>query len=101
MLRIGSADSLAMVWVNGAFVGLGKDSRLPSSFDLTDHLRRGSNELAIVVPQWSDTSWIEDQDQWWLPGLHRSVELVSVPTTSIADAGLVPGSSTTTRTGHR
>ena len=50
-----------------------------------------TNDLAIVVPQWSDASWIEDQDQWWLPGLHRSVELVSVPTTSIADAGLVPG----------
>ncbi|HEY5155192.1 MAG TPA: glycoside hydrolase family 2 TIM barrel-domain containing protein, partial [Acidimicrobiales bacterium] len=91
VLRIGSADSLAMVWVNGTFVGLGKDSRLPSSFDLTEHLRRGVNDLAIVVPRWSDSSWIEDQDQWWLPGLHRSVELISVPMASIADAGLVPG----------
>jgi beta-galactosidase len=91
LLSIGSADSFALVWVNGRFVGLGKDSRLPSTFDLTDHLRRGNNELAIAVPQWSDASWIEDQDQWWLPGLHRSVELVSVPRVSIADAGLVPG----------
>ena len=91
LVRIGSADALALVWVNGTFVGLGKDSRLPSSFDISDHLRRGVNDLAIVVPRWSDASWIEDQDQWWLPGLHRRVELVSVPTTAIADAGLVPG----------
>ncbi len=98
-LRIGSADSFAIVWVNGELVGLGKDSRLPSTFDVTDHLRRGENNLCIVVPQWSDASWIEDQDQWWLPGLHRRVELVSVPTTSIADAGLVPGLEADNTTG--
>ena len=91
LLRIGSADSLALAWLNGSFVGLGKDSRLSSSFDVTDHLRPGVNDLAVVVPRWSDASWIEDQDQWWLPGLHRSVELVSVPHTAIADAGIVPG----------
>lgn len=91
VLRIGSADSLAWVWCNGAFVGMGKDSRLASDFDVTPLLRPGVNELAVVVPQWSDASWIEDQDQWWLPGLHRSVKLVSLPVVAIADAALVPG----------
>ena len=91
VLRIGSADSLAWVWLNGSFVGMGKDSRLASSFDLSDLLRPGANDLAIVVPRWSDASWIEDQDQWWLPGLHRSVDLVSLPMASIADAGLIGG----------
>ncbi len=99
ILRIGSADSLALVWVNGVFIGLGKDSRLPSSFDVTDALRRGANDLTVVVPRWSDASWIEDQDQWWLPGLHRSVELVSVPTAAISDAGLVPGLESDNTTG--
>ncbi|MBA3283217.1 MAG: DUF4981 domain-containing protein, partial [Acidimicrobiia bacterium] len=91
VLRIGSADAMAWVWLNGSFVGMGKDSRLCSSFDLSDHLVAGPNDLAIVVPRWSDASWIEDQDQWWLPGLHRSIELISVPRIAIADAGLVPG----------
>ena len=91
VLRVGSADSLAWVFLNGSFVGMGKDSRLHSDFDLTDHLGAGVNELAIVVPRWSDASWVEDQDQWWLPGLHRSVELVSTPRPGIDDAGLVPG----------
>lgn len=91
VLRVGSADSMAMVWCNGEFVGMGKDSRLASDFDVSSWLRPGDNELAFVVPRWSDASWIEDQDQWWLPGLHRSVELVSLPVVAIADAALIPG----------
>ena len=90
-LRIGSADSMAWVWVNGSFIGLGKDSRLASTFEVTDAIVAGLNQVCIVVPRWSDSSWIEDQDQWWMPGLHRSVELVSEPIERIADAALVPG----------
>ncbi|MGI9030376.1 MAG: glycoside hydrolase family 2 TIM barrel-domain containing protein [Ilumatobacteraceae bacterium] len=90
-LRVGSADSMGFVWVNGTFVGLGTDSRLASTYDITPVLRRGRNELCVVVPRWSAVSWIEDQDQWWLPGLHRTVELVSVPATHLADVATVPG----------
>ncbi len=64
---------------------------MASTFEITDHLRTGDNEIAIAVPQWSDASWIEDQDQWWLPGLHRSVELRSEPRVRLADCALVPG----------
>ena len=91
LLRIGSADSVGWVWVNGAFVGFGKDSRLASTYDVTDVVVQGHNELCIAVAQWSDGSWLEDQDQWWLPGLHRSVELVSVGDVSLHDVGLIPG----------
>ena len=91
LLRIGSADSTGEVWLNGVLVGCMTDSRLASTFDITAFLRPGVNDLAIVVSQWSAWSWIEDQDQWWLPGLHRSVELVVVPRTWITDAALVPG----------
>ncbi|MFW5829083.1 MAG: glycoside hydrolase family 2 TIM barrel-domain containing protein, partial [Planctomycetota bacterium] len=53
--------------------------------DLTPHLRRGENLLAIVVLRWSDASWLEDQDHWDLPGLARSVRLVSTAAVDIAD----------------
>jgi beta-galactosidase len=92
LLRIGSANSMAFVWINGSFVGIGTDSHLASTFDVSATARRGANHLAVVVPRWSASTWIEDQDQWWITGLHRSVELISVPEpVSIADAALVPG----------
>lgn len=92
LLRVGAANSMAFVWVNGQFAGFGTDSHLASTYDISPLLRRGDNDVAIVVPRWSAATWIEDQDQWWLPGLHRPVELLSVPRpVSIADAALVPG----------
>ena len=56
VLHVGSADSVLLVYLNGAFVGLSKDSRLPAEFDLTPHLRRGANVLAAMVIRWSDAS---------------------------------------------
>ncbi|HXH59653.1 glycoside hydrolase family 2 TIM barrel-domain containing protein [Iamia sp.] len=91
LLEVGSAESFLAVWVNGEPVGIGTDSRLASTFDISDHLRRGPNEVWLAVSQWSAATWIEDQDQWWLPGLHRSVRLVSVPRTALGDVALVPG----------
>jgi len=31
------------------------------------------HELIILVIRYSDASFIEDQDQWWLAGIHRDV----------------------------
>lgn len=77
VLHIGGFESLAMVWCNGVFIGMGKDSRLPSEFDLTAALQTGMNKLAIMVVRWCDATWIEDQDHWNHGGLHRSVFLDS------------------------
>ena len=90
-LRVGAADSMGVVWVNGHFVGAGTDSKLASTYDITDAIGAGHNDVTIAVPRWSAATWLEDQDQWWLPGLHRSVELASVPRVSLADVALVPG----------
>lgn len=86
VLHVGGAESALAVWVNGAFVGVHKDSRLPAEFDLTPHVVRGANTLAAMVVRWSDGSWLEDQDHWWMAGLHRSVYLYSTDHTWIADA---------------
>lgn len=95
LLRVGSAESVVYVWLNGVPIGFGKDSRLASEFDLTAHLVDGENTLALAVVQWSDATWLEDQDQWWLAGLHRSLELVSTAPTFVADLALraTPGAA--------
>jgi beta-galactosidase len=89
VLHIGGFESLALVWCNGHFVGMGKDSRLPSEFDLTPHLIEGENQLAIMVIKWSDATWIEDQDHWRHGGLHRSVYLEARGVTRIDDLIIV------------
>ena len=100
ILRVGGADSIHYVFVNGRAAGMGKDTRLTSDYDVTEHLVRGINTLVVIVAKWSDGTWLEDQDQWWLSGLTRSVELLSVPATHLFDvcciAGLQPDRSTGT-----
>ena len=75
VLSLGGFESVAIIYVNGEEVGLAKDSRLSAEFDITNFIRNGSNELRIKVIKWSDSSFIEDQDQWWHGGITRSVKL--------------------------
>jgi len=84
-LRFDGVDSAYHVWVNGKPVGFSKGSRLASEFDITRFVRAGSNTLAVRVYQWSDGSYMEDQDMWWLSGIFRDVSLVAVPKTHIYD----------------
>lgn len=86
LLRFEGVDSAYLVWVNGELVGGAKGSRLPAEFDITGALRSGPNELAIRVAQWSDGSYVEDQDQWWLSGVFRDVSLVFRPDGAHQDA---------------
>lgn len=85
ILHIGGFESLVMVWCNGQLIGMGKDSRLPSEFDLTPALQAGTNQLALMVVRWCDATWIEDQDHWNHGGLHRSVFLESRAATHVQD----------------
>ncbi len=73
VLHIGGAESVHALYVNGAFAGYGTDSRLASEYDISDHVDVGDNDLAVVVIRWSAHSYVEDQDQWWMAGLHRAV----------------------------
>ena len=86
VLHFGGAESVLYVYVNGQPVGLSKDSRLPSEFDITPFARVGEkNLIAAVVIKWSDATYIEDQDQWWMGGLHREVYAYSTAPVYLAD----------------
>lgn len=87
ILHFGGAESVLYVWIDGRPVGIAKDTRLPSEFDLTPYVQPGSSHtLAAVVVKWSDASFIEDQDQWWMGGLYREVYLYSQAELFIEDA---------------
>ncbi len=86
VLHVGAAESVLHVWVNGRAVGMGKDSRLPQEFDITGFVAPGETGLlACAVIKWSDASFVEDQDQWWMGGIHREVFLYSTGRTWIDD----------------
>ena len=86
VLHVGGAESLLSVYVNGHSAGLSKDTRLPCEFDITAFVEAGRmNTLAAAVVKWSDATFIEDQDQWWMGGIYREVFIYSTEPTYLAD----------------
>ena len=86
VIHFGGAESVLQVYVNGHPVGMSKDSRLPAEFDITDFVTPGKTAtVAAVVIRWSDASFIEDQDHWWMAGIYRDVYLYSTGKTYIED----------------
>ncbi|GGT42051.1 glycoside hydrolase family 2 TIM barrel-domain containing protein [Streptomyces chromofuscus] len=79
VLRFDGVESCARVWLNGTELGEFKGSRLPHEFEVAQLLKRVGNVLAVRVHQWSAGSYLEDQDQWWLPGIFRDVTLLHRP----------------------
>ncbi|MGB3725248.1 MAG: beta-galactosidase [Glaciecola sp.] len=77
-------------WCNGNWVGYSQDSRLPAEFDISQYAQAGDNHLAVMVIRWSDGSYLEDQDMWWLSGIFRDVSLLSKPFTQITDVFVTP-----------
>ena len=91
VLSIGGFESLAILTINGREVGVAKDSRLASEFDITDFITNGSNRVQIRVIKWSDSTFIEDQDQWWHGGITRSVKLFATEYVFIERLYATPG----------
>ncbi|MGW1258933.1 glycoside hydrolase family 2 TIM barrel-domain containing protein [Streptomyces sp. NPDC002513] len=85
VLRFDGVESCARVWLNGTDIGEFKGSRLPHEFAVGHLLRPSGNVLAVRVHQWSAGSYLEDQDQWWLPGIFRDVTLLHRPAGSVLD----------------
>jgi beta-galactosidase/beta-glucuronidase len=88
VLRFEGVDSAFRVWVNGSVIGASKGSRVPAEFDVSYALRPGVNRIAVRVVQWSDGSYMEDQDMWWLSGIFRDVSLVYRPANGLDDLWL-------------
>ena len=77
------------LWLNGIKVGYSQGSRTPAEFNITSHLKPGSNLLAVEVFRWSDGSYLEDQDFWRLSGIYRDVYLTARPQQHIRDFRVV------------
>ncbi len=88
LLRFDGVESFAVVSLNGVEVGILRGSRLPTELDVSAVIQPTGNVLHVRVAQWSAQTWVEDQDQWWLPGIYRDVALISRPAEAIDDVWL-------------
>ena len=58
-------DSAYHLWVNGKMIGYSQGSRNAAEFDISNVILKDElNFLRVKVYQWSDGSYIEDQDMW-------------------------------------
>lgn len=84
-LRFEGVETVFYVWVNGQPVGYSQDSKLAAEFRITEYLKPGENLLALQVMRFADSTYMEDQDYWYLSGIYRDVWLVSKPMQHIED----------------
>ncbi|WP_439185364.1 glycoside hydrolase family 2 TIM barrel-domain containing protein [Carboxylicivirga taeanensis] len=87
-IQLGAVKSGFYIWLNGKKVGYNQGSKLPAEFNLTPYLAKGKNKLAIKVFQFTDGSYLEDQDFWRLSGIQRDVYLFARPKLHMRDVGV-------------
>jgi evolved beta-galactosidase subunit alpha len=85
ILKFHGVDSAYDVWINGTHAGYGKVSRLAAEYDITHLVCEGENDITVRVYKWSDGTYLEDQDMWWMSGIFRDVELVNEPKQALLD----------------
>jgi beta-galactosidase len=84
-VRFEGVETAFYLWVNGRPAGYSQDSKLPSEFKITSLLKKGENLLALEVIRFADSTYLEDQDYWYLSGIYRNVWLIAKPARHIAD----------------
>ncbi len=88
ILHFDGVDNAFYVYLNGAFVGFSKGSRLPAEFDVTEFIRSGDNQISVRVFTYSDASYLENQDMLMGSGIFRDVYLLFLSGSSLRDLSL-------------
>lgn len=84
-LRFNGVKSAIALYCNGQEVGYSQGSMTGVEFYLSPYLKAGQNQLTAVVYRYSDGSYFEDQDMWFLSGIYRQVSLVAEPQAHVRD----------------
>ncbi|MGL5893806.1 MAG: glycoside hydrolase family 2 TIM barrel-domain containing protein, partial [Bacteroidales bacterium] len=85
LIKFDGVETYFEVYVNGHYVGFSKGSRLTAEFDITEYAHLGQNLLAVKVLQWADSTYVEDQDMWWMAGIFRDVYITGRPSVHVQD----------------
>ncbi len=99
LLHFGAVDYECTVWLNGVPLGEHRGGYLPFTFDITEALKEGENELLVPVWDPTDTGMQQRGKQvlkpsgiWYTPisGIWQTVWLESKPAVSIESLKLTP-----------
>lgn len=69
----GAVKAGFFLYVNGRRVGYSQGSMTPAEFNITDHVVSGKNQITVEVFRYTDGTYLEDQDMWFLSGIYRDV----------------------------
>ena len=86
IIRIGAANYLVRVFVNGEYVGMHRGGSTPACFDVTD-LLCDDNRILIQVDSTRRSEQVPTENTDWFNygGLYRDIEIFRVPKTYIND----------------
>ncbi|MEO6189777.1 MAG: glycoside hydrolase family 2 TIM barrel-domain containing protein, partial [Saprospiraceae bacterium] len=73
------------VYLNGEMVGYNEDTKACSEYNLNKYLKKGLNDLTLVLIRWTDGSYFETHNQWSLTGINRNSYLLARPKLKIKD----------------
>lgn len=101
LLHLGAVDHDAYVWLNGDLLGMHRGGYTPFAFDITPHLRRGTNNLVVHAQDETRSNLIASGKQCpdyysrrchytRTTGIWQTVWLEPVPQTYIKDMRLTP-----------
>lgn len=88
LLHFGAVDYESTLWINGALVGSHVGGSDPFTFEITDFIKKGANELVLGVTDPSDTGeqprgkqQLDPRGIWYTPvaGIWQTVWLEPVP----------------------
>lgn len=90
ILSFDGVKGASYFYLNGEFLGMSKDSKLPARFNISDRVKAGKNVIAMQTHRWSDATYLECQDFWRLSGFERDVYVYARPKVHITDFFALP-----------
>ena len=94
-LKIGAANYLCYVFLNGAYIGMHRGGSTPFYLDVTKYMKE-QNRILLVVDSTRRPSQVPTENTDWFNygGIYRDIELIRLPKQHIRDfqIALVPGS---------
>ena len=72
-IHFGAVKAGFYLYINGRYVGYSQGSMTPAEFRITDFIKIGKNDITVEVYRYTDGTYLEDQDMWFLSGIYRDV----------------------------